>query len=151
MGIVLLTIALLLTGCAKPPAEPPKPDPTAEPWYAAAVADVVRLQSEAEALLKEGRADEAGARVTETQPLTGKLLSVPKPTLEAVKAASGIDDLYGRMLMRNRHYGWARMQFQKNVARWRSWSPQTEETRQLRQHAEAAMAECDRLIANQSR
>ena len=59
-----------------------------------------------------------------------------------------IDDLYGRMLMDNRHFGWARMQFQKNVARWRNWTPRTEETQRWRSEAEAALAECDRELAN---
>ena len=75
-----------------------------------------------------------------------RLLAVPNPTLEAAVAASDLDDLYGRMLLSNRHYGWARLQFQKNLSRWKHWQPQTPETARLRQQAESAIAECDRHI-----
>jgi hypothetical protein len=128
-------------------AEPPKPDPTSEPWYAQTVETVVALQREGEARVKERKMDAAAAKITEAQPLAARLLSVSKPTLEAVQAASDLDDLYGRMLMRNRHYGWARMQFQKNVARWKNWKPRTEETERRLAQAEAAIAECDRQLA----
>ena len=75
-----------------------------------------------------------------------RLLSVPRPTLAAVEAASGLDDLYGRMLLSNRHYGWARLLFQKNLARWTNWQPQTAETVRRRKLAESQIAECDRLM-----
>ena len=75
-----------------------------------------------------------------------RLLSVPRPTLEATEAASDLDDLYGRMLLANRHYGWARLQFQKNLARWRHWQPETSETVRRLEKAKAAIAECDRHL-----
>jgi hypothetical protein len=140
-------LCLLLSGCGPPPkSEPPRPDPTRDPWYAETTQRVIALYEEAESLLKQRKTDAAAARITEAQPLAATLLSVPRPTFAATKAASDIDDLYGRMLMANRHFGWARMQFQKNVARWRNWTPQTEESRMLRAEAEKAMAECDRQL-----
>jgi hypothetical protein len=63
-----------------------------------------------------------------------------------MEAASDLDDLYGRMLLRNRHYGWARSFFQKNAVRWKAWKPQTAETERRRQVAISAVAECDRHL-----
>jgi hypothetical protein len=54
------------------------------------------------------------------------------------------------MLLANKHYGWARMFFQKNVARWSNWKPQSEETKLRRKRAEDRIAECDRLMEKQS-
>ena len=102
---------------------------------------------EASALVESKKLDEAGAVVTKAQPLIERLLSVPKPTLEAIQAASDLDQLYGRMLLNNRHYGWARMLFQKNIARWKNWNPQTDETARRMKQAETGMAECDRRMA----
>lgn len=62
-------------------------------------------------------------------------------------AASDLDELYGHMLLTNGNYGWARMMFQKNVARWRSWKPRTDETERRLKVAEAEVAECDRRMA----
>ena len=74
------------------------------------------------------------------------MLAVPNPTFEAAVAASDLDDLYGRMLLSNRHYGWARLQFQKNLSRWKHWQPQTPDTARLMKQAESGIAECDRHI-----
>jgi hypothetical protein len=151
MGRVRLFVVLLcvaLTACE--PArnsEPARPDPTAEPWYPETTQRVASLHSEADALFRRGKNDEAAARITEAQPLVSRLLSVGRPTLAATRAASDIDDLYGRMLMANKHYGWARMQFQKNLARWKNWTPETEETQRMRLQAEKAIADCDRQLA----
>jgi len=75
-----------------------------------------------------------------------RLLAVPHPTLEAAEAASDLDDLYGRMLLSNHHYGWAQMMFQKNLSRWKHWDPQTEETTRRMKQAESEIAECTRKI-----
>jgi hypothetical protein len=61
-----------------------------------------------------------------------------------MEAASDLDDLYGRMLLSNRHYEWAQFQFQKNLARWKYWKPQTPDTARRMEAAETAIAECDR-------
>lgn len=105
------------------------------------------MHREAAALVASGKPEQAGVMVTKGQPLMERVLSVPKPTLAAMQAASDLDQLYGQMLLVNRHYGWARMLFQKNIARWKNWNPQTEETARRLKLAAAAMAECDRHIA----
>lgn len=118
-----------------------------ERWYGETLERLTLLNRKAEGLLRSGKFEEVAAIITEGQPLMTRLLSVSRPTLAAVEAASDLDDLYGRMLLANRHYGWARMFFQKNLARWKNWTPQTEETARRKQVAESAIAECDRLIA----
>ena len=146
----LLLLALLAASCSSPPpqkaVEPAKPDPTAEPWFAEAVTELRALTTEAESLVKRRKFDEASALITKGQPLMARVLAVPRPTVEAVEAASDLDELYGRMLLANRHYGWARLQFQKNVARWKNWRPQTEETARRLKHAESLIAEVDRRL-----
>jgi hypothetical protein len=127
--------------------KPPPPDPTLEPWYAQTVKQLEQLNQEGLAAFKKRRTDEAAERIEKAQPLMKKLLAVPRPTLAAVVAASDLDDLYGRMLLSNEHYGWARLQFQKNVARWTNWQPQTEETKIRLKQAQERLAECDRQLA----
>lgn len=145
----MLFAALLFTSCAPAPAPvpKPKPNPTKEPWYAQSTEQLASLNRRAETLLQAGKFEEAGALVAEGQPIENRLLSAPRPTLAATEAASDLDNLYGRMLLHNRHYGWARMVFQKNVVRWKAWKPQTEDTARRLKIAEAAIAECDRRIA----
>ncbi len=60
--------------------------------------------------------------------------------------ASDLDDLYGQMLLSNRNYGWARLFFQKNLARWKTWKPQTPDTAARLKAAQDNIAECDRRI-----
>lgn len=148
MHLLVILTAILLTGCGSPnrPVESPKPDATRESWYAPSVEQLQKLYQEAESLLKRGKRDEAAALITESQPLISRVLGVPRPTLNAMEIASDLDDLYGRMLLTNRHYGSARLMFQKNVARWTHWRPQTEETARRRKLAEFRVAECDRHI-----
>jgi hypothetical protein len=115
------------------------------------VEQLVGLAREAEASAKSGRADEAAALIKKAQPLANRVMAVPRPTLAAATAASDVDQLYGQMLMSNGHYGWARLEFQKDVARWTHWRPQTEETAKRRKAAEAAIAECDRRMTSPGR
>jgi hypothetical protein len=63
-----------------------------------------------------------------------------------MEAAGDLDQLYGTMLLNNRHYGWARMMFQENLARWKHWRPATDESQRRLKQAEDAIAECDRHI-----
>ena len=105
---------------------------------------VVALNREAESFFANGKQDEAADRIQKAQPLVSRLLAVQQPSLAAVEAASDLDDLYGRMLLSNRHYAWARLMFQKNLARWKNWTPQTPETARRLKQAESALAECDR-------
>ena len=137
----------MLAACSSAPPRPkPKPDPVSEPWYSQTVAQLTAMNREAENSLHNGGPDRAAAIVTDGQPLIHRLLSVPYPTLSAMEAVSDLDQLYGRMLIANRHYIWARVLFQKNLTRWSSWKPQTPETLRRLKIARSAVAECDRHI-----
>jgi hypothetical protein len=145
MRLLVILAAAFLAGCEQTPA-PPR-DATKEPWYRDAIRQLTAMNREADSAFATGKSDQAAALIEKGQPLLARLLSVPNPTFEAAVAASDLDDLYGRMLLSNRHYGDARLMFQKNLARWRHWQPQTPETARLVKQAESAIAECDRHIA----
>ena len=142
MRLLAILAAALLTACEPAPA--PRRDATQEPWYSETVLQLVGMNREAESFFESGKSDQAAALIEKGQPLMSRLLSVPRPTLEATEAASDLDDLYGRMLLANRHYGWARLLFQKNLARWRQ--PQTRDAARRLQRAQSAIAECDRHL-----
>ena len=146
MRLLAVIAAVLLAACSSAPVQPPKPDPVKKAWYGQTVEQLATLNRDAEGLLQGGKADEAAALITQGQPIMSRLLSVPQPTLPAVEAASDLDHLYGRMLLANRHYGWARLQFQKNLARWRNWQTQTPDVIRRRKLAETSIAECDRHL-----
>jgi hypothetical protein len=137
-----------LTACepASAPQRDAARDATKEAWYSETVQQLVGMNGEARSFFESGKSDQAAALIEKGQPLMSRLLSVPRPTLEATEAASDLDDLYGRMLLANRHYGWARLLFQKNLARWRHWQPETPEAARRLQQAKAAIAECDRHL-----
>jgi hypothetical protein len=61
-------------------------------------------------------------------------------------AVSDLDRLYGRMLLANRNVGWARLTFQKNLARWRNWRPETADSARRLQQAKDDIAECDKRL-----
>jgi len=135
---------VILTACESAP--PPPRDATKEAWYAQSVEQLTTLNREAEKAFGNGKPDQAAALIEKGQPLMARLLTVAQPTLDATIAASDLDQLYGRMLLANRHYGWARLQFQKNLARWKHWQPRTAAVAARQQQAEDAIAECDRHI-----
>jgi hypothetical protein len=141
-------IIFALSSCSRPPRtiEQPQADLTAEAWYAPAAAQLITMARDAEAALKAGRNQDASKIVTDSQPLANRLLAASHPTLAAVEAASDLDDLYGRMLMADKRYGWARLQFQKNVTRWKYWQPRTPDTDRRLKQAQDAIAECDRNL-----
>ena len=145
---LILAAALLLAACSAPPApkavEQPRPDPTAEASYRQMVDQLGAINREAESLLRSGKFERAAEEVGKGQALESELLAAPRPTLEAMQASSDLDDLYGRMLLRNRHYDWAESIFQKNVIRWKVWKPQTEDTAKRLKAARDALAECER-------
>ena len=145
MRFLAIVITTLITGCASAPA--PVGDPTAEAWYGQTVERLSALNREAESSFENHKPDQAAALIEEGEPLVSRLLSVSRPTLPAVEAASDLDHLYGRMLLSNRHYGWARLLFQKNLSRWRHWQPPTPDTARRLKQAESAIAECDRHLA----
>ncbi len=140
---------LTLAGCASAPRPPDrsKPDPAAEAWYGETIRQLSAMNREAEGLLRAGKADAAAAIVTNGQPLASRLLAVSQPTLPAMEAASDLDDLYARMLLRNKQYGWARTFFQKNVVRWKNWKPRAPEVEKRWKQAASGVAECDRGLA----
>ncbi|HTX38684.1 MAG TPA: hypothetical protein VME43_26845 [Bryobacteraceae bacterium] len=146
--VPLVILAVLLAACS--PAPPPpvhaRPDPAKEAWYGQTVEELTAMAREAGAAFHHGRMNQAAALITQGQPLIRRLLSVPQPTLPAMEAVSDLDQLYGQMLLGNRHYVWARDLFQKNLIRWSTWKPQTGETRRRLQLARAALAECDRRM-----
>jgi hypothetical protein len=152
MNRITILALIALAACAPPPprpAEMPKPDPAAEAWYAPAVEHLAKMARDAEALLKQGHAEDAARIITESQPLLNRVIAVPRPTLAAMEAASGLDDLYGRMLMNDHRYGWARLQFQKNAIRWKHWRPRTDDADHRLKLAESQIAECDRKLMAQ--
>jgi hypothetical protein len=142
LGLSCLTLTLVSCGGGAPSAR----DPAQEAWYRETTDQLAAANREAEAAYKDGKRDDASAIIQKSEPLATKLLSVSKPTLEAVEAASDLDDLYGRMLLSNRHYEWARLLFQKNLNRWKHWQPQTEETARRYKLATSEIAECDQHI-----
>ena len=144
MRVLAILASGFLTACEPAPA--PQRDATKEAWYGETVQQLVGMNREAESFFESGKSDQAAALIEKGQPLMSRLLSVPRPTLEATEAASDLDDLYGRMLLANRHYGWARLLFQKNLARWRHWQPPTPEAARRLQQAKSAIAECDRHL-----
>src|SRR5947208_1948752 len=99
----------MLLSCAPtsaPPVQQEPRDPTAEPWYGQSVGELTAMNVQAKALVNRGRSDEAAAIIQKGEALSGRLISVPRPTLAAVEAAADVDQLYGEMLLANRNYGW---------------------------------------------
>jgi hypothetical protein len=139
-------IAFALVSCGRPGAPAGGPDPTSESGYTQAAEQLAAIDRQAETALQNGKPDDAAALIEKGQPLQKKLVSVAHPTLPAAEAASDLDDLYGRMLLKNHHYGWARLMFQKNLARWKHWSPETAETTERYKKAAAQIDECDRQM-----
>ena len=135
---------VLMTACESAPSGPAGRDETQDAWYVQMVKQVAAINREAVADFEGGKPDQASALILQAQPLVARLLAVRHPNLAATEAASDLDQLYGRMLFSNRHYEWARLQFQKNLSRWKHWNPQTPDTERRRKEAEAAIAECDK-------
>lgn len=144
-----LTI-LLLAACACGPPQTPagkvQHDSTKEVWYGQSLSELAAIDRQAQESFRKGEANAAAALIEKGEPLSQRLLSVPRPTLAAAEAASDLDQLYGEMLLSNHNYGWARLLFQKNLARWKNWKPQTPETTRHLKLAESEIAECDRHI-----
>jgi hypothetical protein len=148
-GTAYIALAfLLVTGCQTKPAVPVVPvDPTQTPEYREDETLASTMAKDAARLLKEGKGNAASDLVVKGEEVAARLLAVPKPTLSAMESASDLDTLYGDMLFSNRRYGWARIEYQKNLARWRHWQPQTEDSAKRLDQARKAIAECDKRLA----
>ena len=145
-ALVLLAYAVFDTTTYPRPKKPKAPQVSAT-WYQDAVNELVATNGEAEKQFKAGNGKEAGELVEKGEKLATKVLSIPRPTLEATQAASDTDDLYGRMLASNKNYGWARLTFQKNLVRWKYWKPADAESERRMELARAAIAECDKHLS----
>jgi hypothetical protein len=145
----IVVLAVLLGACTEAPrkGEAPPRDPTLEASYGLAVTELAAAGRDAKRLLAAGKTDGAAAVITKVQPLIASLLAAPHPTLAAMEAASDLDELYARMLLENKNYGWARLTFQKNRSRWMHWQPETADTERRRKQADLGIADCDRAIA----
>lgn len=143
-GVGVIAIAAMMVSCGG--GAKVASDPTREGWYVDSVKKLAAIDREAEADFEAGKRDDAATLIEKGQPIEKRIIEVPHPSFEATKAASDLDDLYGRMLLTNRHYGWARLLFQKNFNRWKHWQPQNDETRRLYQQAVSEIAECDKHI-----
>jgi hypothetical protein len=108
MRAYALSIALFLNACGAssvPPKQVQQRNPTTEPWYGQTVAELAEVNREAKASFQRGKPDAAAVLIQKGESLSGRLLSVPRPTLAATEAASDLDQLYGQMLLSNRNYG----------------------------------------------
>jgi hypothetical protein len=144
----LFASVALLAACSptQPAVQSAKQDPTQEKWYGQTVDQLTAINRQAEGAFAGGKFDEASNLILKGQPLENRLMDVSRPTQAAAEAASDLDQLYGRMLLTNKNYGWARLEFQKNRARWKNWRPQTAETARRLKLADDAIAECDRRM-----
>src|SRR4051812_17235933 len=117
--VVMVTAFALSNGCARTsqPIQDVPPDPTQAAWYRETLERAQSMEREAAQLVQKRESEKASEIILQAQPLANTLLSVPHPSLAAMEAASDLDDLYARMLFANKHYGWARLFYQKNVAR----------------------------------
>lgn len=146
--LAIAAVVTGLTGCgpAPIPVSSTKTEALSDAEYGKIVEQLAALNQQAENLLRSGKRDAAGDVVTKGQALADRLMAVSRPTLAATEAASDHDQLYGRMLLENGNYGWARLVFQKNRVRWKVWQPQTPDTQRRFKLAESSIAECDRHI-----
>lgn len=98
-------------------------------------------------LIGKGKPDAAADLIVKGEELSKRLMSVRDPTFAATAAASDVDELYGKMLLSNHNYGWARLLFQKNVSRWKYRKPATPDTEARLKQAQQEIEECDRRMA----
>jgi hypothetical protein len=144
---LLAAAAVLLAGCGPAPTtaqKAPHADPTTEGWYAPDTLRLANMDRTASQLFAAGRKDEAAAIVQNALSIQTRLLAAPRPTLEAMEAIGDLDHIYGHLLVSNGYFGEARMLFQKNVTRWKTWKTPTPETEQRLKEANGDIAECDR-------
>ncbi len=145
MRSILVVAFVILTACG-PAANTAPADETKQSWYPNAVAQLAQLARDADQAYRNNKPDDAAKLIEKGTPIENRVVGVTHPTLDAEIAAGDLDDLYGRMLLANHHYGWARLMFQKNLARWKHWTPESADTIARRKHAQDQIDECDRHI-----
>lgn len=149
MAILAASLSCGVPETRRPSSAKPLTDPTRQPEYRAAIERLHTLNTEARQHYAAGRRKEAAALVNEGEEYSKQLLAANRPSLSAMEAVSDRDALYADMLFANRHFGHARQMYQRNVARWKHWRPQTDASRQRLADAEAAISRCDQAIAAQ--
>src|SRR5580693_4658427 len=142
----IVIAAILMAGCDSSPAPSPQPDATPDAAYNRSAEQLAGLARAANEAFRNHKPDDAAALIEQGEPISEQLLSALHPTLAATEAASDLDDLYGRMLLSNRHYVWAQSMFQKNFARWKYWKPQTPDTARRMKEAAAEVDACERQM-----
>lgn len=145
---LLICAAAVAVSCgpSTPPVQQTKKDATEEAWYPKTTEDLNGIDRKAEAAFHAGDQDKAAALIEQGKKLQEQLLEARQPTLAAMQAVADLDELYGDMLFTNRNYGWARMFYQKNLARWKHFPEQNDETAKRVKLAEDGIAACDRKI-----
>jgi hypothetical protein len=144
-----LPAALVVSACSEsaPTRTAAPADPTTDAWYAQTVAELSGMNHNATELIGKGKPDAAADLIVKGEELSKRLMSVRDPTFAATAAASDVDELYGKMLLSNHNYGWARLLFQKNVSRWKYRKPATPDTEARLKQAQQEIEECDRRMA----
>lgn len=147
MRFAVLGLAIMLASCSPAPQQVKvERDATEEDWYKPSVRELAALASQGNQLFHKGDQDGAAALIEKGKAIEEKLLSARTPPLDAMEAASDLDQLYGDMLKTNRNCGWATQFYQKNLSRWKHWPEQTDETRRRFKLAQDAIAACDRIM-----
>ncbi len=141
------SLFVLLFGCNSAP-PPSQADAALPSWYARTVDQLAEMDRRADRAFETGKSDDAAAIIKQAESLAARVLSVRRPTLEGAEAAADLDDLYGRMLLANRHYADAQLFFQKNRSRWKNWKPQTPDTERRLKLAESAIQECEKHLSD---
>jgi len=144
--VLCCALALAACGPAPQPVKQVERDATEEDWYKPAIAELSDLARRGDVLFRKGDQDGAAALIEKGTAIEGKLLSARQPPLDAMEAASDLDQLYGDMLKTNHNCGWATQFYQKNLSRWKHWPEQTPETKRRFKLAQDAIAECDRIM-----
>lgn len=145
----LCALTLLASSCST--TAPRRPEPAApkidRTRQHAQLSELEGANRTAWDLFRQGQRTAAGDIVGRTDALSINLIGGdPSPSLAIMRAVSDHDELYGRLLMANHHWGHARHIIAKIENRWRLWQPQDDETRQRRAAAVALMRECDRHL-----
>lgn len=143
----LCALALLAScGGDRPPAKPAAPA-LDRVRQRAQLAELESANRAAWDHYRQGNRTAAGDIVGRTDALSiGLMGGDPRPSIEIMRAVSDHDELYGRLLMANRHWGHARHILAKIENRWRLWQPQDDESRKRRADALVLMRECEQRM-----